>query len=60
MCADIYEAYKCTKISDEELKEWALKRRREQTGFEDEEEFQPEQDEQEDADENHDDEDWHD
>lgn len=45
MCSDMLENYRCTKISDAELREMSLRRRREQTGFEDEEEFQQEDDE---------------
>lgn len=45
LCADALELYKVTKISDEELKEKALQRRRGMTGFEDEEEWKPGEDE---------------
>jgi len=47
LCVDVLELYKTTKISDEELKEKALRRRREMTGFEDEEEWKPEEEEEE-------------
>lgn len=46
LCADAMESYQTSKMSDEELKEKALRRRREMTGFEDEEEFKPEEEEQ--------------
>jgi len=49
LCTDVYESFKLTMISDDDLKEKALQRRRQQTGFEDEEEFKPEEEEQEDA-----------
>jgi hypothetical protein len=48
LCADILANYRCSQSSDEELKEKALRRRRNQTGFEDEDDAKPEnEDEQE-------------
>merc|ERR1712232_1331994 len=47
LCADVFEEFKTSKISDQELKEKSLRRRREATGFEDEEEFKPEVEEEE-------------
>lgn len=43
MCADLFQSYRTSKVSDDELKEMALRRRREQTGFEDEEEWKPDE-----------------
>lgn len=56
LCADLLEAHRTAQVSDEELKELSLKRRRNATGFEDEEEFKPEEEEaEEEEEENYDD-----